>query len=260
MSDKMCLEIKWGRRTRWKNEAKIGRVVLSILARTCTRPEARRRRAGQVALPHRALLRRPYCFIYHIPLPAPSFPPHSLVYLASGHVRYMNARDEFPVQVMRAPRLVFAGGGRRMGRLGGYARCQPRPAYARSWRRRHSASSLQRPTCGASSPPPRRALSYPRSTWSGHTRDRCPAQRTPLLLLSSQRTLPLVIVQDNVCLLSDCISYPGCAYAGDGGWGWMGTRSAIYVRGFLALNPLAAPPIVARVLPRFRARRPARPS
>jgi hypothetical protein len=39
------------------------------------------------------------------------------------------------------------------------------------------------------------------------TRDRYPAQPTPLLL-SSQRTLSLVIAEDDVLLLSDCLSCP----------------------------------------------------
>ncbi|KAJ7899624.1 hypothetical protein B0H13DRAFT_2518840 [Mycena leptocephala] len=74
----------------------------------------------------------------------------------------------------------------------------------------------------ASSSPPR-SLLYPRSIWAVHVCTRYPAQSTPLLLLSSQRTLPLVIAEDDVVLLSDCLSCPRSAFPGKGGSQWMRT-------------------------------------
>jgi hypothetical protein len=105
-------------------------------------------------------------FIYHIPLLAPTF-PHSHLSLASGHVLDANVRDGFPIQFMRAPRLIFAEGGRRMGTLDVYAgQRAPYPASDTLPRVRTLLGPVTRRTlrlvvAEASPPRPRRSLFRP---------------------------------------------------------------------------------------------------
>jgi hypothetical protein len=108
----------------------------------------------------------PNVFIYHIPFLAPIF-PHSHSDLASEHVMDANVRDGFPVQFMRAPRLVFAEGGRWMGRLDVYTRGRVRAGITqlcpptRATRRSGAEDSSSRLRRGLAPSPPLLSLSSP---------------------------------------------------------------------------------------------------
>jgi hypothetical protein len=175
----------------------------------------------------------PNVLIHHIPLLASTFPPHSHSYLASEHVLDANVRDGFPVQFMRVSRLVFAEGGRRMGRLDLYGR-----------RRAYPGSETPRLVCArCSSQRPRpAALSFVPGTGTCAGRECLLSQPTPILPLVSP---------------THCLSSPRAACAADAGWQRMRSAAPYPYLRVDSLTPVATHALLCCATSLRRTRAPA---